>query len=62
MVYAQRFGQQPMGGSDHVIVAIVRKVAFQAVARLARSAAADAVRQNDEVAFGVERSARGKQS
>ena len=50
VVDPQPFGQQPVLGLDHVVVAVVREPRAQAVARLARLAVADAVREDDEVA------------
>ena len=47
--------------AHHVVVGVLRKPRVQAVARLARLAVADAVRQDDEISRGVEQLARPEQ-
>ena len=48
VVHAQSFGQQAVLRFHHVAVSVARKFCVHAVARLARFAVADPVRQNDE--------------
>ena len=52
-----RLSQQAPLCLDHVVVVVLRKVRVQPVARLARAAVTDAVRQHDPVARRVERRA-----
>jgi hypothetical protein len=59
MLDAEAFGDQPVLGSDDVVVAVMGKLGAQGVARLARAAAADAVGQDDKILRGVERLAGG---
>ena len=54
MVHLQSVGEQRVLRADHVVVGVLRKPRAKAVARLARLAVTDAVRQDDEVARGVE--------
>jgi hypothetical protein len=57
----ETFGDQPIAGLDHVMVAVVREFALQPVGGLAGSAAADRVRHDDKVLRGIERLAGRKQ-
>ena len=61
VVHLQAFGQQAVLRLDHVGVAVAREPRAQAVARLARRAVADVVRQDDEVLRGVEQLAGAEQ-
>ncbi len=55
VVDAEPLGEQPMLRLDHVAVAVVREPGVEAVARLARLAVADSVRQDDVEPRRVER-------
>ena len=61
MAHIEAFGDQPVFRVDDVAIAVVREFSAQPVARLARSAAADPVRQDNEVFGGIERLARAEQ-
>ena len=54
----EAFGDQPVPGFDHVVIAVVRKLPPEPVGRLARPAAPDRVRHDHEVFSRVERLAR----
>jgi hypothetical protein len=54
MTYSQSFRHEKMLARDHVAISISRKILLQSVARFARVAMADRVRQNDEVFFDIE--------
>ena len=55
MIHAEPFGQQSILRLDHVAIAVTRKLRVHSIARLARFAVADAVRQHDEKFRGIER-------
>src|SRR5262245_15977164 len=61
MVYAETFRQQAMLCLNHVQIAITRKPGAQPITRLARLAMPNSIRENDKVAFGIEKSAGAKQ-
>jgi hypothetical protein len=61
MTYSQSFRHEKMLRRDHVPISISGKFLLQSVARFARLAMADRVRQNDEVFFDVEGTARSEQ-
>ena len=58
---AETFGHELVLGRDDVLIAVMGELGAQAVARLAGAAAADTVRQDDEVLRRVERLAGGEQ-
>src|SRR5262252_9603901 len=43
-----------MVGGHHVVVGVMRKMRAQSIARLARIAVTDAVREDDEITSGIE--------
>src|SRR5271157_787020 len=49
------FGDQPIAGLDHVMIAVMRKFPLEPVGGLARSATPDRVRHDDEVFRRIER-------
>lgn len=61
MTYSQSFRHEKMLRRDHVAVSISGKLLLQSVARFARLAMADRVRQNDEVFFDVKGTARSEE-
>ena len=61
MVDAESLRHEPMLGFHHVGVSVVWKLRVQAVARLARLAVADIVREDDEELRDVERLAGSEQ-
>jgi hypothetical protein len=58
---AEVLGEQPVLSLDHVVVVVARKPHPQSVARLARAAVPDPVRQDHVPAGGIERRARAVQ-
>ena len=61
MIHLQALCQQRVLRHHHVVIVVLRKVRVQAVAWFARSAVADAVRQDEVVAAGIERLALAEQ-
>ena len=61
VIYAKAFGEQSVIRLHHVEVAVAREFCVHAVARLARFAVADPVRQHDEKFRRVERLIFSKQ-
>ena len=61
MIYAEAFGEQSVIRLDHVEVTVAREFCVHAVARLARFAVANPVRQHDEKFRRVERLIFSKQ-
>jgi len=57
----EAFGDQPIAGLDHVIIAVMRKFPLEPVGGLARSAATDGVRHDHKVLRGIERLPRSKE-
>src|SRR6516162_10090340 len=57
----EAFGDQPIAGFDHVMVAVVRKFPLEPVGGLARSATPDRVRHDHEILRRIERLAGGEQ-
>src|SRR5262252_1557998 len=50
-----------MVGGHHVVVGVMRKMRAQSIARLARIAVTDAVREDDEITSGIEQLTRSKE-
>ena len=61
MIDAEFFRQQPILGSDHVAIPVVRKLRAQSIARLTGSAGTDSVGKNYEVRRGIEQVSRSEQ-
>ena len=51
----ETLGEQTMAGFDHVMIAVAREFPLQPVRRLARPAAPDCIRHDQEILRGVER-------
>jgi hypothetical protein len=51
----QAFGDHPMRAIDHVVITVVRKIALEPVGGLARAAATEGIRDDDEVSPGIQR-------
>ena len=58
MADPEPLGEEAIAACDHVVVAVVREVAPEAVGRLARPAAAERVRHDQDIAGGVQGLAR----
>src|ERR1700685_371157 len=54
MIDVQVLGQQSVLRAHHVLIVVLREVSMQAVARLARGAVPDGVREDDVVARRIE--------
>src|SRR5262245_56536250 len=61
VIQSEAFGRKAILRRDHVFVAVLRKLAFQSVARLARASRTDAVGKDDEVCGRIEELSLSKQ-
>jgi len=46
-------GDEPVGAVDHVVISVVWEIAFEPVGGLARAAATEGVRDDDEESPGI---------